>query len=205
MCKGALLLEDGCNFTHGKQRQKLLEVSADGYSIIPEDIQGNIPFEFFNTPATLEIKCHKKKSGVVVQRYTIPKYDVIQILTQIKAKGHHFGFYTSWAEQSFTVILLRFNVETWEIVWSMIEDLLGSPKSQKPSRLDPQRDLRWEQLEKCISDNSVLLGEFPSLRAKELSTWTQLRSGSCFYIPRIRYSLLLLNIRIVGWTKRNNG
>ena len=162
------LYEVGPQFIHGKTRQNLIEVSADGIIECP------------NGPTCLNKRAADPHKCIVVEAkcifsstdfpkfpsYSLPFRHVPQVLAEMKAYNAQQLWLVSYTVQSTTLIEVHFDAKLWEKLMNLVENKYGIPKPVVPSRLHVESKTLRPEMVNFISTYSRLVCEVPSFRGE---------------------------------------
>ena len=118
------LVEDGCNFLHGKLIHRMVEVPCDGVIECQKGFYHRQCVSWCvmgHHKRIVEIKCVTDES-VIAHRYHIPIYHATQMLLEMHAKMANEGWYVVVTERTLILITLKFHQETYGKLWQIISD-----------------------------------------------------------------------------------
>ena len=130
------LVEDGCNFLHGKLIHRMVEVSSDG---VIECQKGFHQRECVSSCALghykriVEIKCVTDES-TITHRYHIPIYHATQMLIQMHAKMASEGRYVVVTEKTVIHITLKYENETYDELCHIISEDFDVESPERPKK-----------------------------------------------------------------------
>ena len=147
-CPEGMFYEEGC-YIEEKDGKSLLVVSPDG-SIRHCDDPSNVLFG-------IEIKCPvPDKTYTTPVHYTIPRYYIPQILSEMNALKANRLFFLSYSKESMTVHLAEFDEDLWSDIVQEIQslDVEHLPKRKKLSveNLRQKIDIYQKQNVKLIAE-----------------------------------------------------
>ena len=148
VCPEGMFYEEGC-YVEERNGKAVLVVSPDG-SIRHCDDPSNVLFG-------VEIKCPMPdKTYTTPVHYTIPRYYIPQILSEMNALKVDQLFFLSYSKESMTVHLAEFDEELWCAIFAEIQslDLDHLPKRKKLSveSLKPKIERYQTQKVKIIAE-----------------------------------------------------
>ena len=165
--------EEGCLNIPTDRTPSFITVSPDGSL---RSAQEQIPRFMY------ENKCKAPDSYYSHPFYQVPAYYVLQLLCEMKAYNCPELIFTSWTEQSMTVFLARFCNELWEECFQELCLLYDVPQPKRPTRVSAFAKNLKQSVADFVKNNTVLLGEFPSMTTRQMSQPEDEISGMSAYI-----------------------
>ena len=111
-----------------------------------------------------ETKCRSPKSQVMPVYYQLPKYYVLQVLSEMKAYSCDKLLFTCWSPKSTIALEVSFSEQIWQQAWDELVLIFDPMDSKRPFRVSAtSKELRCKTIE--FTDTSCkFLGEFPSVK-----------------------------------------
>ena len=156
----AIVREIGPKFIDGKLHSQLLCDSADGVINLPG-----------GKTAVLELKCpfpgDRPLENMPVH-YKLPTYYVAQVLLHMKAHSADHAFYSTWSQESSTLIRCDWHQPTFDLLFDKVCELFEVPVIVQPStQRAPWKTEILAALLQYVDNNSEFLFEIPSVTAHE--------------------------------------
>ena len=154
------LVEDVCNFLHGKLIHRMVEVSCDGV------IESQRGFHHRSCVSSCvlghykridEIKCLTDES-LIAHRYHIPIYHATQMLLEMHAKLANEGWYVVVTERTVILLTLKFNKETYDKLWEIISEEFDVENPNRPKKLNKER----QQFKEVLKSYQILQSPYTS-------------------------------------------
>ena len=171
------LVEDGCNFLHGKLIHRMVEVSCDGViecqrgfhhrSCVSSCVMGHYK-------RIVEIKCLTDES-LIAHRYHIPIYHATQMLLEMHAKLANEGWYVVVTEKTVILVTLKFNKETYDKLWEIISQEFDVEIPNRPKKLNKERQQFKEVLKSYVNNNSEFICEVPKIKSIEVGSFKKVQ------------------------------
>ena len=96
--------------------------------------------------------------------YYVPKYYVAQLLLEMKVLDLDIGLYVSCSKQSLVVIIVRFDDELFNMIWSRITSMFDKIDIKMASKLSIENKEIAKCIELYIKTKCKILCEVPVLR-----------------------------------------
>ena len=171
--------EEGCRLIPGREGGKpLLEVSADGtFRTHPSTVS-----------AVIEIKCPVEVEYRDPVHYTVPKYYMAQMLSEMKAVGVNKGLYLSYSKASMTVLEVTFDDQLWEALFQETLDIYGKEDIAVPNEVREIVPRLKKMLDAFAEHNVSLLIEVPSMTVTQGKSPLQSTPDSPYLWPSMPYN-----------------
>lgn len=111
-----------------------------------------------------ETKCRPPKGNAMPVYYKLPKYYVLQVLSEMKAYNCDKLLFTCWSPKSTVALEITFSQKIWQQAWDDLVLTFSPTDRKRPVRVSAvAKELRSKVIE--FSDTScTFLGEFPSVK-----------------------------------------
>ena len=162
----AKYIDDGANFIHGNIRQRLLEVSTDGFikcSKHPDEEICSSPLNLQHQNSIVEVKCPFPNDYNVPIHYNLPEHCVTQILAGMCVKGVQKCIYISHTSGSTTFFDCNFDKDLWQLKWSHVKEIYDVMELKKPSTLHANIPVLKNKLQDYCNNNVHFICELPSM------------------------------------------
>lgn len=135
------------------------------FMIISPDGQGKTGIN--DSPRiAFEIKCPMPgKKFCPDVHYSIPRYYVPQILSEMKALNCEKLFYICYTTHTTTVFEVEFDSNIWELMWKMSLEIYGIQNPVRPKKKSKETFILSDAITKFLQDKVSYHGEFPSATA----------------------------------------
>ena len=161
------------NLSYFEEGCKVIPTSTDDYFMVVSP-DGSLREEETKEPKMMyETKCKSPSAFSPHVYYKIPKYYVIQLLTEMQAYNCKHLLFTCWSEESLTAFHVQFNEELWCKCWQELISLYGNESNKRPTRFRPEVQNLRTLIKQFVETNVVFLGEFTSCKSLRLNESTQ--------------------------------
>ena len=149
-----IMFEEGCRGIM-VETSPFMIVSPDGSLRASEDSGPTLMYE---------TKCRPPKDNMMPVYYRLPKYYVLQVLSEMKAYNCDKLLFTCWSPKSTVALEVTFSQKIWQQAWDVLVLTFNPTDRKRPIRVSAvAKDLRSKVIE--FSDTScTFLGEFPSVK-----------------------------------------
>ena len=116
----------------------------------------------------VEVKCpFPGKSHATPVFYTLPKYYVTQVLSEIEVLNVEQLYFVCYSAESTTIQRVMFDTELWALIAEEIAKVYGRDTPKRPTRKSDSLKSLQERIDKFLDTNAHFILEVPSTKAVE--------------------------------------
>ena len=154
-------MEVGPSFISGAEKERLIEVSADG---VVQCMDSNCTNTHTHAKIIIENKYPYLTDNVLHEPYSyVPQRHVPQIMSELAAyKASELWLVCFTVAAVSIIIICTFDLSLWAHIMLIVEDLFGGDKVRPPNKLHPLIKGLKEKISVYTSKKCQLLVEVPS-------------------------------------------
>ena len=116
----------------------------------------------------VEVKCpFPGKSHATPVFYTLPKYYVTQVLSEMEVLNVEQLYFVCYSAESTTIQRVMFDTELWALIAEEIAKVYGRDTPKRPTKKSDSLKSLQERIDKFLDTNAHFILEVPSTKAVE--------------------------------------